>query len=186
MTHAESPGVDAGLLDVLHDADHVDVGAVGEHVHVDFGGVLQEFINEDGVFRTFRNLFVKVIGEFLSVINGGHGAAAEHVARAYHDGISDAFGHLYGLIEALGCSVFGLSEAKLVNEGLEAFPVLGTVNGVGGGAQNFHARAHERYGQIEGGRPPNWTMTPSGFSFSMMFITSSNVRGSKKSLSEVS
>ena len=34
--------------------------------------------------------------------------------------------------------------------------------------------------------PPNWTMTPSGFSFSTMDITSSNVSGSKYSRSEVS
>ena len=27
--------------------------------------------------------------------------------------------------------------------------------------------------------PPNWTITPKGFSFSIMFITSSNVSGSK-------
>ncbi len=34
--------------------------------------------------------------------------------------------------------------------------------------------------------PPNWTMTPSGISFSMTFITSSIVSGSKYSRSEVS
>ena len=34
--------------------------------------------------------------------------------------------------------------------------------------------------------PPNCTMTPSGFSFSTMFITSSKVRGSKYRRSEVS
>ena len=34
--------------------------------------------------------------------------------------------------------------------------------------------------------PPNCTMTPSGFSCSQMFSTSSSVSGSKKSLSEVS
>ena len=34
--------------------------------------------------------------------------------------------------------------------------------------------------------PPNCTITPYGFSASITFITSSNVRGSKYSLSEVS
>ena len=34
--------------------------------------------------------------------------------------------------------------------------------------------------------PPNWTITPSGFSWSIIPITSSKVIGSKKSLSEIS
>jgi hypothetical protein len=34
--------------------------------------------------------------------------------------------------------------------------------------------------------PPNWMTTPSGFSSSTMFITSSKVRGSKYNRSDVS
>ena len=34
--------------------------------------------------------------------------------------------------------------------------------------------------------PPNWTITPKGFSLSIMAMTSSKVRGSKYSLSDVS
>ena len=33
--------------------------------------------------------------------------------------------------------------------------------------------------------PPNWSITPSGFSFSIIFNTSSSVNGSKYSLSEI-
>ena len=43
-------GVDAGLLDVLHDAADDDVPArVGERVHVDLGRVLEELVDEDRV-----------------------------------------------------------------------------------------------------------------------------------------
>ena len=40
--------MDAGLLDVLHDgADHGGL-AVGDAVDVDFGGVVEEAVDEDG------------------------------------------------------------------------------------------------------------------------------------------
>ena len=40
-------GVDAGLLDVLHDAAHHHALAVGDGVHVDLEGVLEELVDQD-------------------------------------------------------------------------------------------------------------------------------------------
>jgi len=40
--------MDAGFLDVLHDAGDVDVLAVGDGVDVDLDGVLQIRIQQDG------------------------------------------------------------------------------------------------------------------------------------------
>jgi hypothetical protein len=39
--------------------------------------------------------------------------------------------------------------------------------------------SESRTARLRGVCPPNWTMMPSGFSTSTMFITSSNVSGSK-------
>jgi hypothetical protein len=39
--------MDAGLLDVLQDAADDDALAVAQGVDVDFGGVLQELVDED-------------------------------------------------------------------------------------------------------------------------------------------
>ena len=40
--------MDAGLLDVLHDAaDDDGARRVGERVHVDLGGVLEELVDQD-------------------------------------------------------------------------------------------------------------------------------------------
>jgi hypothetical protein len=38
--------VHAGFLDVLHDAGDQHVLAVGERVHVDFGGVFEEAVDQ--------------------------------------------------------------------------------------------------------------------------------------------
>ena len=43
-------GVDAGLLDVLHDAAEVELVAVVERVHVDLDGVVEEAVDEHRVF----------------------------------------------------------------------------------------------------------------------------------------
>ena len=44
-------GVDAGLLDVLHDAAEVELGAVVERVDVDLDGVLEEAVDQHRVLR---------------------------------------------------------------------------------------------------------------------------------------
>jgi hypothetical protein len=40
--------VNAGFFDVLHDAGDQNVFAVGEGVHIDFGGVFEKLIDQDG------------------------------------------------------------------------------------------------------------------------------------------
>jgi hypothetical protein len=42
--------MDAGGFDVFHDAGHVHVLTVGQSVHVHFDGVLEELVDEDGMF----------------------------------------------------------------------------------------------------------------------------------------
>ena len=44
-------GVDAGLLDVLHDAADVDVGSVAERVDVDLDRVFEEPVDQYGMRR---------------------------------------------------------------------------------------------------------------------------------------
>ena len=74
----------------------------------------------------------------------------------------------------------GCGMLELVEERAEALAVLGQVDRVGARAQDLHARALERQRPGAAGVcPPNWITTPSGFSSSRMFITSSKVRGSK-------
>ncbi len=44
-------GVDAGLLDVLHHAAEVDLGAVAERIDVDLDGVVQEPVDQHRLVR---------------------------------------------------------------------------------------------------------------------------------------
>src|SRR5262249_31276257 len=107
-------GVDAGLLDVLHDAaDDGFAGAlvgglggfagdeVGDDGDVELGGVAQEAVDEDGGSVELGDLdrVVDVVGEGGLVGADFHAAAAQDIAGADEDRVADAVGDLDGLGE---------------------------------------------------------------------------------------
>ena len=59
------------------------------------------------------------------------------------------FGEARGLLGGVGDAVLRLPEFELVDQHLEAVPVLGEVDGVGRGAENRHAARFERGGELE-------------------------------------
>ena len=85
-------GVDAGLFDVLHDAADDHIFAVGESVNVDFGGRLEEVVDEDGALLGILDGFLHVAADGFVVVGDDHGASAENVGRANQHGIADAIG----------------------------------------------------------------------------------------------
>ncbi len=77
--------MDAGFLDVLHDAADDDVFAVGERVHVHFGCVLEELVDQDRALgvgnRADLHRLRHVFFDGLQIVGDHHGASAENVAR---------------------------------------------------------------------------------------------------------
>ena len=70
------PGVDAGFLDVLHDAGDDDILAIGECVDIDFDGVFQEVVNQHGtILRVLDRLF-HVANDRFFVVGDDHRAPA--------------------------------------------------------------------------------------------------------------
>ena len=92
----------------------------------------------------------EIVGQVLLVVHHHHGPAAQHVAGPHDDRIPDAGGHLFGLGQLGHGAVGGLAQVQLLQQRLEAFAVLGAVDGVGAGAQDGNPGPLERYGQIEG------------------------------------
>ena len=85
-------GVDAGLLDVLHDAADVQVRAVEEGVDVDLDGVLEEAVHQHRVVLGDLGGVGDVAGEVGLVVDDLHAAAAQHVGRADQDRVADLVG----------------------------------------------------------------------------------------------
>ena len=111
--------------------------------------MFKEFVDQDGMFRLVWDLFGKIGGQLGVVIDHGHGPAAKDVAGPHHHGIGNTPRHLAGALQSHGRPVRGLQQAQFLNKRLEAFAVLGAVNGIGRRPQNGHARAHERHGKVE-------------------------------------
>ncbi len=80
-------GVDAGLLDVLHDPADPDVFAVAERVDVDLDRVLHEAVEEDLALGADT---VEVALEPLVGVHDLHRAPAEHVAGSHEQREADA------------------------------------------------------------------------------------------------
>ena len=76
-------GVDAGVLDVLHDAADHDARAVGDRVDVALERVLEEAVDEHGpLFRHARRRR-EVLLERRRIVHDLHRASAEHVRRPH-------------------------------------------------------------------------------------------------------
>ena len=141
--------MDAGFFDVLHDAADDDVFAVGERVHVNFDGVFEEVVDEDGaVLGIFDGLF-HVADDGFFVVGDDHGASAEHVRRTDEHGIADFGGSGDGLFERRGHGAGGLRDAEFVEQLAETLAVFGEVDVFGRGADDFDACGFQREREVE-------------------------------------
>ena len=98
--------MNAGLLDVLHDAGDVAVFAVGQAIDIDLDGVGEVAVDEQRPLfgnREFRRAVEiggkprDIAGQMIGIVHDLHGAAAQHVGRPDHDRIADRFGDRLGL-----------------------------------------------------------------------------------------
>ena len=105
-------GVDAGLLDVLHDPAEVHVLAVEEGVDVDLDGVVEEAVDEDRVVGRGLGGLLDVGDERVVVVDDDHAAAAEDVGRAHEDRVADLAGDPSASSELYAVPCFGRDEAR--------------------------------------------------------------------------
>ena len=165
-------GVDAGFLDMLHDAADEDVLAVAEAIDVDFDGVGEVAVEQQRIVGEDRiDLAGLVVGvahqdigrheagqgvldvalEIGGAVDDGHGAAAQHVGRADDQRIAQALGDEASLLERIGDAVLGLGQFELVEELGEQVAVFGQIDGVGLGAEDRHAGLLHGFGQVQRG-----------------------------------
>src|SRR5262245_10490593 len=111
-------GMDAGFLDVLHDAGDHRLLAVGEAVDVDLDGVGEIAVEQQRALRRHHKLRrpVEIAGEprdvaveLRAVVHDLHGAAAQHIGRPDHDRIADLLGDRARLFWRLGDAALRLA-----------------------------------------------------------------------------
>ena len=155
------------------------------HIHLD--GQIEKAVQQ---YRTvIRNLhgIDHVLPQIVFIEHYFHSPAAEDVARPHHQGEPHVARQEHRRIRGACQRVGGLFELEGRDQLLEPFAILGDIDAVGRRAYDGRAGAASNpRDSFNGVWPPNCTITPSGFSFSMISMTSSNVRGSKYKRSEVS
>ena len=147
-------GVDTGLLDVFHDPAQEQVGPVVQGVDVDLDGVVQEAVDEDGVFRVDLGGPVQEPGEHLVVIHDLHPTATQHVTGSHEHRVSDLVGDRAGLVERERRAVFGGGQTGLAQHPAERAPVLGQVDALRRCADDRKTQVLEGLRQSQRGLAP--------------------------------
>src|SRR5699024_3347288 len=147
------PGVDAGLLDVLHDPAEVQLGAVVERVDVDLDRGVQEAVDEDGRLgaAAVGQVASHVVDQARLVEDDLHPAAAQHVARAHQHRVADLCGDLDRVTHPPGGPVRGRGQVRLGQQRTEVAAVLGVVDRGGAGADDRQAGGLEAAGEGQRG-----------------------------------
>ena len=134
-------GVDAGLLDVLHDAaDDHRAGRVGDAVDVELDGVLEELVDEHRPLGRRLHGRRHVAVERGHVVDDGHGAAAEHVRRPDDQREPDLERDLARFFRRGGDAARRLRDAEVPQQLREPLAILGEVDRIGRGAEDLDAR----------------------------------------------
>jgi hypothetical protein len=147
-------GVDAGFFDVLHHPAEIHLVPVVEHVDVDLDGVVEESVDEDGVLGRGDGGLLDVGGERLVVVDDLHAAPAEHVGGAHQHRVADLVRHRERFAGAVCRAVSRRGQARLGEHPAEGAAVLGQVDGLRRGADDWHAGVLEGLGQPEGRLAP--------------------------------
>ena len=94
--------MDAGLLDVLHDAADEHARPVGHGIDVDLDRVVQELVDQDRMLGRDLNGLVHELAEVLVVVDDPHRAAAQHVGGPDEHRVADLDGDHARLVEGAG------------------------------------------------------------------------------------
>src|SRR5712692_7031983 len=117
-------GMDAGLFNVLHDAGDEDVLLIGEGIHIDFGGVFEETVDQDWAILREGHRLTHVLADGVLIVGDYHGSAPEHVAGPDEHGIAKPAGDFASLIGAGGRAVRWRGNPQVVEKRSEELSVF--------------------------------------------------------------
>ena len=163
-------GVNARLLDMLHDAGDEHRLAVAERVDVDLDRVRQIAVEQQGVRAEHRvdlpGLVVgiarldvgrhqarqhaeEIIVERRGVVNDRHRAPAEHIGGTNDQRQAEVGRDQPRLLDRIGDRVLRLLEAELVEQALEAVAIFGKIDRVDRSAEDRRAGLLDRARELQ-------------------------------------
>ncbi len=127
-------------FDVFHDAaDHACL-AVGDAIDIDFDGILQETIHQDGPFRAGLHSVTDVTAQIILLVHDLHGAAAKNEGGAHQHRIADSFRDCDGLVLVDRRAARRLLETELVEHRREMPAILRHLDAGRLGADDRYSR----------------------------------------------
>ncbi len=196
--------MDAGFLDMLHDASDEAFPAIAQAVHVhfdclgqigiekkrilaeqrvDLAGLVVRVLGLDVFRHQFRHRVEQIVLQAPLVMDDLHGAATQNVGRTHDQREAEIGCDQARLFDRIGDAVLWLIEVELDEKLLEAVAVFGKVDGVRRSAEDRNACLFQCIGELERGLAAKLHdhTVERAFSCSMrrISITSSAVSGSK-------
>ena len=127
-----------GFFDVLHHtADEHLAGVVANRVHVDFGRVLEESIDEHRTFGRQAAFLTEASearelghgpSQVFAIVNDLHGATAEHVTRAHQNREADVGHDRLGLGQRDRRAAGWLRNVEIATQRVPLLAILGQVD----------------------------------------------------------
>ena len=141
--------MDAGFLDVLHDAADDDVFTIRERVNVHFDGIFQKLVDQDRTVVRVLDCLLHVLRDGIFVEGDDHGASAENVGRANEHGKADLSRGLDGFFRRGRHRSGRLRNTEFLEQLSKTLAVFGKIDGFGRRAYNAHSGGFEGERQVE-------------------------------------
>ncbi len=145
-------GMDARALHVFHDAGNQDVFPVADGVNLDFHAG-QVFVDEHRIVLLMGEDDGHVFLDILVTVSNDHILSAQHIGRTHENGVAQFTGCGKGFFRGHDGMALRTLDAGTFQQRVKTFPVLGHIDGVGGGSQNRYLILRQSLGQLDGGLP---------------------------------
>ena len=139
----------SGAFNVFHDAGDEDVVAVGNDVDLQLD-TRQVLVHKHRVLDTAGEDPLH-IGDSLCLAAGdGHVLPADDVGGTQQDGVTQLLRRSDGFVHRADAHTSRAADAELLQEAVEALPILGNVDGFRTGAENPDALGIQELSQLDG------------------------------------
>ena len=143
-------GMDAGALDVLHNAGDQDVFAVTDSVHFQFS-THQVLVDQHRILDFVAEDDVHIFSDIVVGEGDNHVLAAQHIAGAHQNGVADFVGRFQCFFAGHDSMAGSALDVQRFQQFVKTLAVFGHVDGIAAGADDVYAVALQEFGQIDSG-----------------------------------
>ena len=131
------PGMDARLLDVLHDAADHHLLAIADCVDVHLDGVTEKTVHQDRMLRGSPYRELHILAQRLDIPDDLHRPSAQHVGGPHQNRVTHFLGDRLGFGCAASHRALWALQLQGLQEFIEALAILRPVDGIRRGPDDW-------------------------------------------------